>query len=95
MWRTIAAIFLCTLAGIGLGYGFGLLLDSVSPLFGDRLLGTDDPSTPGFERTPGLNLALGLANGAWMGFLVGVLAALIEGFLRAKQISARGGEPPA
>lgn len=89
MWRTIASIFLCTLAGIGLGYLFGLLLDSVSPSFGDRLLGMDDPHTPGLETTPGLNVALGLTNGAWMGFLVGVLAALIEGFLRAKRLSAR------
>jgi hypothetical protein len=92
MWRFVGVIAVCTLAGCALGYLFGLAIDSISPGFGDRLLGTNDITTPGIEHTSGLNLALGLANGAWMGFVAGLAAVLLDTFLKARQISA-GAKP--
>lgn len=88
MARIILTVFACTVAGIALGFGFGLLVDSVSPSFSDRLLGTAYDLETGPVTTPGLNLAVGMANGGWMGFAVGMLAVLVETFLTAKRLAA-------
>ena len=89
--RGFLIILVCVFSGVVLGFGVGLILGNVAPDFGIALFGgfSQDHSLP-IRRMNGqqIGIGLGVANGVWIGMVVGIGLVIAEAIKSVKKPSA-------